>query len=251
MKIELWISALIFIFSSTAHAASFDCNKAKSTTEKMICVNESLSRLDNLLDKNFKEELLNGSTLPEIQLSWLVNIRNKCEDIECLKKAYENRIETLKKQKDLVTWQCRNETCWWDFIKEQKIVNEVEQNKLIKVTVIRKVGSYPERLNDDEYVKKNKIVKSEEKSTGEYFAFCSKKLPFMFSCNNKFCGFATIPRINEAGQPEDSEGYDELSDVYFKVCNEINKFEVPKESNLEEIVLKNPLDVFEFYKTLK
>ena len=207
-------------------AAGFDCAKAKTPVEKMICANESLSKLDELLNKTYKKELSNASTIPEIQLSWLTNVRNNCKDVECLKKVYGDRIEKLNKQEDLVSDNCRNETCWWDYIKEQKIIKKANQNKLVKVTVIRKVGTYPSRGDFD--VKESDIVI--EKSIHEYFAFCSKKLPVMIDCDKKDCSVRT-PRIDAEGQPEDSAGYDEASDVYINVCKEIEKFEIPKGLN--------------------
>ena len=36
---------------AVAHAASFDCNKATSDVEKVICGNSELSRLDDDLSK--------------------------------------------------------------------------------------------------------------------------------------------------------------------------------------------------------
>lgn len=73
---------------------SFDCAKATTKVEKMICNDESgeLQNLDRQisqsyqiakakLDKNGKKALLDS------QKSWL-KTRQRCEDKECLKKAF-------------------------------------------------------------------------------------------------------------------------------------------------------------------
>lgn len=82
-----------------AHAASFDCSKASSDVEKMICHNSELSSLDESLAKAYKSaravlseaEIVN---LKSEQLAWLKS-RNACTDIACLKTSIASRIEKL------------------------------------------------------------------------------------------------------------------------------------------------------------
>ena len=86
------------LLSSTAYAASFDCTKAKSWTEKTICDTRQLSNLDDLLGSSFKKALATSSsktTLKNAQHDWLINERNRCTDVECLKTAYTSRIAVL------------------------------------------------------------------------------------------------------------------------------------------------------------
>jgi uncharacterized protein len=88
-----------FLFLLTpAHAASFDCGKAASEVEKLICGNEELSRLDESLNKAYLRVLERTNTKDQImekQRLWLKNVRNKCKNAECIRAAYENRIETI------------------------------------------------------------------------------------------------------------------------------------------------------------
>jgi uncharacterized protein len=88
---------MLFLLTS-AYAASFDCGKAASEVEKLICGNEELSRLDESLNKTYLEALKRPDIrkqMIESQRQWLKNERNACKDAECLKKAYQTRIKEL------------------------------------------------------------------------------------------------------------------------------------------------------------
>jgi uncharacterized protein len=91
------------IVAGNIHAASFDCGKAASEVEKMICSNDELSKLDESLNKAYlrvlKRNDIKKQTI-ERQRQWLKNERNSCRDAECLKKAYESRIGELESQPD-------------------------------------------------------------------------------------------------------------------------------------------------------
>lgn len=82
-----------------AHAASFDCAKARSGAEKLICSDSTISALDDSLneeyefvsERNSDEE---NASLRAQQKTWLAT-RNKCSDIACLRRSYEIRIKEL------------------------------------------------------------------------------------------------------------------------------------------------------------
>lgn len=94
----------LFIFSmmacSTSYAASFDCNKATSDVEKMICSDYKLNRLDDYLTQNYRIAM--GPAMPEesklkikrSQIEWL-NRRNACTDIQCIKSMYSKQMDYL------------------------------------------------------------------------------------------------------------------------------------------------------------
>jgi uncharacterized protein len=96
---EVVVPILCTVFLlATAHAASFDCGKAASEVEKLICGNEELSRLDESLNKAYLKALERPDIrkqMIESQRQWLKNERNACKNAECLKKAYETRIKEL------------------------------------------------------------------------------------------------------------------------------------------------------------
>jgi uncharacterized protein YecT (DUF1311 family) len=80
-------------------AASFDCKKATSKVEKIICSDDELSRLDESLNKRYlralKRPAMKEQTI-ESQRQWLKNERNACQDAECIKNAYQTRIKELR-----------------------------------------------------------------------------------------------------------------------------------------------------------
>lgn len=78
----------------------FDCAKAATKVEKMICGNARLSELDGRLGVLYKK-VLEKSPAPEDarerQRSWLQGWRNTCKDAACLERAYTERISELEK----------------------------------------------------------------------------------------------------------------------------------------------------------
>ena len=100
MKIPRLILSACFIVvnSGNIDAASFDCGKAASEVEKIICGDDGLSRLDDALNEAYLQALkhtnIRKQTI-ESQRQWLKNERNACRDAESLKKVYETRIKEL------------------------------------------------------------------------------------------------------------------------------------------------------------
>lgn len=96
------LNALIYtllLLSSPVSAASFDCKKASTQVEKMICGNSTLSSQDNLLAEDYKIKLQKSSpeaekSLKADQRAWLRS-RNACRDLDCLRASYENRRAEL------------------------------------------------------------------------------------------------------------------------------------------------------------
>ncbi len=87
----------IFVIPSVLFAASFDCGKAVSEVEKIICGDDELSKLDESLNKAYLHALEWKDIKNRIiksQRQWL-KVRNACKNAECLKHAYETRIKEL------------------------------------------------------------------------------------------------------------------------------------------------------------
>ena len=79
---------------STSTSPSFDCRKATTTVEKLICTNPELSKLDVSLAETYKEAVSKAPSIRDDQRSWNVE-KNKCTNTDCLKTAYEDRISQL------------------------------------------------------------------------------------------------------------------------------------------------------------
>ena len=98
---------LILLFSiGSFKSAGFDCNKAYSSIEKMICSSERLSWLDEKLNYYYQNAIQNKQQSNEVkykQRKWLKGTRNLCQDKKCLSSVYIERILELRRiteQKD-------------------------------------------------------------------------------------------------------------------------------------------------------
>ncbi|NMC73328.1 MAG: hypothetical protein GYA56_03040 [Geobacteraceae bacterium] len=82
-------------------AASFDCSKAASKTEKAICEESALSRLDEIMAAEYRKALRTSDreAVKEGQRKWLKEMLAPCREArelrECIVKAYENRLLEL------------------------------------------------------------------------------------------------------------------------------------------------------------
>ena len=94
------IALLALAFAAPlASAASFNCAKAVSPVEKMVCANPELSRLDDYLNGSYKravERVGDKLAMREWQRSWLKSgTLNDCKTTECVKLAYGTRVKLL------------------------------------------------------------------------------------------------------------------------------------------------------------
>lgn len=80
-----------------AQAASFDCGKAQSNVEKMVCANAELSRLDEEIARLYGDVFKKSpdeALLKKQQRGWL-KARNRCKDNSCLSEYYRGRLAEL------------------------------------------------------------------------------------------------------------------------------------------------------------
>jgi uncharacterized protein YecT (DUF1311 family) len=79
-------------------APSFDCTKASTGSERLICSNKELSAADVKLAQIYKT-VLNTSTdkesLRNTQNAWRKNERDACSDVQCMLSAYQSRLAQL------------------------------------------------------------------------------------------------------------------------------------------------------------
>ena len=104
------MAALVAAATGTAHAASFDCNAAKTPTEKAICGSPKLSALDERLAQDYERALhalgpAGAAQLKTSQRSWLRFATQVCtpgkrpghgeSTAECLETEFGHRLEQL------------------------------------------------------------------------------------------------------------------------------------------------------------
>ena len=79
-------------------AASFDCAKASTNVEKIICATKDLQILDEKLAETYKQALetsADKSSLIHAQVAWLKD-RNACTTAPCIRGFYNKRIFSLQ-----------------------------------------------------------------------------------------------------------------------------------------------------------
>ncbi|MEO5349915.1 MAG: lysozyme inhibitor LprI family protein [Magnetococcus sp. YQC-3] len=87
--------------SSPPSAPGFDCSKASTPIEKMICADTALARLDATLLATYKEVVkaaADGVAIKKEQVNWLRQVRDQCPDLPCLSTAYQQRIAALQQR---------------------------------------------------------------------------------------------------------------------------------------------------------
>lgn len=80
---------------------SFDCTKATTGSERLICSNKELSEADVQLVQAYRAALENTAekdVLKRQQRDWLKNERDACSTVECMMKAYKDRMEKLSQR---------------------------------------------------------------------------------------------------------------------------------------------------------
>jgi uncharacterized protein len=88
---------LLFILALTTlslFGTSFDCTKATTKVEKMICADEELSKLDEKLSEVYTSFYLLTKEIKTDQRAWMKQ-RNQCQDNTCVQTLYKQRIEEL------------------------------------------------------------------------------------------------------------------------------------------------------------
>ena len=94
MKCILYLFGLLAL---PAQAASFDCAKAGTKIEKLICGDAELSKLDEELNAAYKaavQDKTKADVVKQAQKQWMKE-RSGCADAACVKGAYEARLQSL------------------------------------------------------------------------------------------------------------------------------------------------------------
>src|SRR6188508_3794069 len=85
--------------ANIAAAQSFDCAKAQTRIEKMVCADRAIADLDEYLGRYYsaaRAEIPGAAAcLQSDQSQWLKTKRDACSDAACLKTAYLERLAEL------------------------------------------------------------------------------------------------------------------------------------------------------------
>lgn len=86
------------VVDSTPFSPSFDCAKASSQQEKLVCSDRELSKLDVQLSQAYtkaKDKSADVNALKKTQIDWIKSSR-ACSDKACLVDSYKKRISELQ-----------------------------------------------------------------------------------------------------------------------------------------------------------
>lgn len=86
------------LWSGAASAAGFDCGKASSPVERLVCGDPDLNAFDSQLDGAYRGALdrsADPAAVKDGQLAWLKQ-RNACTEAACLAASYQRRIKLLE-----------------------------------------------------------------------------------------------------------------------------------------------------------
>lgn len=102
MCMRLTVALLIFL-PFNGYAASFDCDRAETSVEIMICRDADLGSFDEILGNNYREILTllpNGmkSNFKQEQRDWVEVRNNRCSTVPACIDVYGQRIVKLKKK---------------------------------------------------------------------------------------------------------------------------------------------------------
>jgi uncharacterized protein len=153
MRIGLYI--LLVVASSAAHAASFDCAKAKTPQEKAICSSPSLSKADEEMAAAYHAVLTAApSKMKEEvrtdQRDWLGELPLECPSgrqrfgqdiVACLQQAYDRRNKALN---HLVLRKNRVTFVWRSILlmnREESASDESEQEARAEIETITGYGT--------------------------------------------------------------------------------------------------------------
>mgnify|MGYP003482114419 CR=1 FL=1 len=112
------LALVLALFCVQSQAASFNCAKAASYSEKSICTDSGLSHLDEQLSAEYGRALDSAANRNQVRLDqqeWL-RLRDNCKTRSCLEMSMSNRLNALAD----ATPQQTNSTAEFD-------INRVEQ----------------------------------------------------------------------------------------------------------------------------
>lgn len=95
MRLIFMIFSLLFVLvgANAAHAA-IDCSRAKSNVDKLICSSSSLGLAENQMAYSYRQAMRRGvdpHELQRTQVLWRQQVRDVCNDVPCLRKAFDDR----------------------------------------------------------------------------------------------------------------------------------------------------------------
>lgn len=183
MRIKLLL-AVMLLPVSTALSASFDCQKASTRVERLICDDGVVGRLDSQLDAAYRIALAvayptEKPDLVAAQKTWLKSVRDPCDSVECLVAAYSDRIRVLT----LV----RTDTASAEYVVDQQ---ELARQEAAFASTLRRIG-LPGKLGECKFVVRL-LDRGDNGRDASYGAICTWNEREIMVCDDTMVGKLTL-----------------------------------------------------------
>jgi len=94
MRLNLLCIAFGGVLVSSAAFGAIDCSRAQNNVDKLICSSSRASSAENQMAWSYREAMRRGvdpHMLRRTQSEWQTQVRDACNDVPCLLKAFDER----------------------------------------------------------------------------------------------------------------------------------------------------------------
>jgi uncharacterized protein len=129
ISLRAFIAVFLFAFATPAFSAGFDCSKAFSEVEILICNSTELNHMDDELNVLYQSAKLHAEKTALLKLlrEWLVK-RNTCQDQTCLLRAYKRFLPIFESKVGLSAVESTRITMPIKAEEESEAPNAVQQS---------------------------------------------------------------------------------------------------------------------------
>jgi uncharacterized protein len=99
MKPSLRLALCALLLACSPLFAATDCSRAKTNVERLLCSSDRLAVADQLLAIAFRGAFNRTDRREDLvadQERWRKTVRDACNDVPCLVRAYEDRTSELE-----------------------------------------------------------------------------------------------------------------------------------------------------------
>jgi uncharacterized protein len=99
MKPLLLLALLAALLTAAQALAVTDCSRARTNVERLLCSSDRLALADQLMAIAFRDAFHRTERREDLiadQERWRKTVRDACNDIPCLMRAYEDRTSELE-----------------------------------------------------------------------------------------------------------------------------------------------------------
>jgi uncharacterized protein len=86
------------LLSPAGAKAVIDCSRAVSNVDRMVCSSERLAAAEEHMAQAFRQAMRRGANREQLlasQRDWKINVRDVCNDAQCLLRAFDARSTEL------------------------------------------------------------------------------------------------------------------------------------------------------------